>query len=973
MNPIPTPARPSRTIGFVGFAVVALLLVAGGMGFYRKKGERVRKEQHQLLAAIGALKSGQIQRWRMERRNDARRAARGPLFRQRVGEYLRNPDSLTYRNDLLEQLRINQMTDVYASVQLLALDGRLLLSTEAASTPMNPATQRAIRAAAATPDPVFSDFFRGATDTTFLDVVMAVRNPEGQPLALVSLRSNADAVLFPVIREWPLPSDSGETVLTIRSGDEAMVPHRLRAEAAGAPPWHEPLTRTSLTSVQVVLGRRGYADGRDYRSKEVMADLRAIPDSDWFLTSKIDKEEVFGPLHSDALFITTITGAFILLAGAAFAYSYRRRQAKVFKALYELEQRKVDVERSLHTSEARLLQATERLSLATRAGGVGIWDWDVPQNSLVWDEQMFRLYGIIAEQFSGAYEAWKAGLHPEDLTRGDAEIQMALRGEKAFDTEFRVIWPDRTVHTLRGLATVQRDASGQPIRMIGTNWDITQQKLAEVALKASEKILLQSQSIAGLGSYMLDLATGRWTSSEVLNGIFGIDGSHDHSVENWAALIHPEWRETMTRYFAEEVVGRGGAFDKEYKIVRAEDGVERWVHGLGELEFNPQGLPVRMLGTIMDITVRKQAEEALHHSEQKFRTLFENLTEGVAIHELVRDDTGTPVDYRILAVNPAYQFHTGLEAATAKGRRGSELYGAARPPFLEEYARVALGGEPFTFETFFPPLGKHFRISVVSPKYGHFATVFEDITDRKRREEELKQKNAEMERFTYMISHDLKSPLVTIRTFLGYLEQDLEQGKAERVAKDMGFIRDATGKMTRLLDDLLEVSRVGRVVNPPVRVSLADLIREALIAVAGAIATRGVEIQIQVPPLTLTGDRPRLEEIWQNLVENAVKYMGDQPAPRIEFGAVDAGAETEFFVRDNGLGIDPRFHDKVFGLFEQLDPANDGTGLGLALVKRIIELYEGRIWLESEGLGRGTCFRFTLPLAMKNTTQGAGL
>jgi signal transduction histidine kinase len=248
--------------------------------------------------------------------------------------------------------------------------------------------------------------------------------------------------------------------------------------------------------------------------------------------------------------------------------------------------------------------------------------------------------------------------------------------------------------------------------------------------------------------------------------------------------------------------------------------------------------------------------------------------------------------------------------------------------------------------------------------------VFEDITEQKRREEELKQKNAEMERFTYMISHDLKSPLVTVRTFLGYLEQDMEQGKADRVAKDMGFIRDATGKMGRLLEDLLEVSRVGRVMNPPVNVPFSDAVKEALQAVAGAISTRGVAVQVEGTPVTLFGDRPRLEEVWQNLIENAVKYMGDQPFPRIIVGVETVGPEKVFYVRDNGMGIDPRFQGKVFDLFEKLDAASEGTGLGLALVKRIVEVYEGRVWVESEGLGRGTCFRFTLPQALKNRKEG---
>jgi len=136
--------------------------------------------------------------------------------------------------------------------------------------------------------------------------------------------------------------------------------------------------------------------------------------------------------------------------------------------------------------EESLRHTTERLSLAVRAGGVGIWDYDVVNNRLVWDDQMFRLYGITRELFSGAYDAWQAGVHPEDRLRGDEEIQLALKGIKDFDIEFRVLWPDGTTHHIRGFASVHRDVSGQPLRMIGTNWDITAQKRTEVALRESE-------------------------------------------------------------------------------------------------------------------------------------------------------------------------------------------------------------------------------------------------------------------------------------------------------------------------------------------------------------------------------------------------------------------------------------------------------------------------------------------------------
>ena len=123
--------------------------------------------------------------------------------------------------------------------------------------------------------------------------------------------------------------------------------------------------------------------------------------------------------------------------------------------------------------------------------------------------------------------------------------------------------------------------------------------------------------------------------------------------------------------------------------------------------------------------------------------------------------------------------------------------------------------------------------------------------------------------------------------------------------------------------------------------------------------------------MVVHGDWPRLVEIWQKLVENACKFMGDQKEPRIGIGVETRGAETVFFVRDNGIGIDPRYHAKVFGLFEKLDPKTEGTGLGLALVTRIVKLYQGRIWVESPGPGQGACFCFTLPGAVNNPDKGA--
>jgi PAS domain S-box-containing protein len=242
-----------------------------------------------------------------------------------------------------------------------------------------------------------------------------------------------------------------------------------------------------------------------------------------------------------------------------------------------------------------------------------------------------------------------------------------------------------------------------------------------------------------------------------------------------------------------------------------------------------------------------------------------------------------------------------------------------------------------------------------------FSDLQKELEERQRLIEELESKNAELEQFTYTVSHDLKSPLVTINGFLGYLEEDAFSGNAERLRRDIQRIQEAVLKMQRLLSELLELSRIGRMMNEPQGIPFEALVKDALEIVQGRLEMRGVLVHIQPGMPFVWGDRPRLVEVLQNLLDNAAKYMGGQTEPRIEIG--QRGEENGFpvfFVRDNGIGIEPHHHERIFGLFNKLDAQSEGTGVGLALVKRIVEVHGGRIWVESEA-GRGSTFLFTLP------------
>lgn len=236
------------------------------------------------------------------------------------------------------------------------------------------------------------------------------------------------------------------------------------------------------------------------------------------------------------------------------------------------------------------------------------------------------------------------------------------------------------------------------------------------------------------------------------------------------------------------------------------------------------------------------------------------------------------------------------------------------------------------------------------------------FTERAGLIKELEGRNTELERFTYTVSHDLKSPLVTIRGFLGFLRDSARTGNMERFDRDMHRIANAVDKMQALLNDLLELSRVGRLNTLHEDIPFGKIIQEAVELVIPPSDETRVKIIVQQDLPVVHGDHLRLVEVMQNLISNAVKFMGNQVEPRIEIGqhGFDQDGKPVFFVRDNGIGIEPQYHERIFGLFNRLDPTINGTGIGLTLVKRIIELHGGRIWVESR-LGAGATFYFTLP------------
>lgn len=285
------------------------------------------------------------------------------------------------------------------------------------------------------------------------------------------------------------------------------------------------------------------------------------------------------------------------------------------------------------------------------------------------------------------------------------------------------------------------DEQGQVQEVLGVTHDLTARRRAEETLRASEERLARAQEIAHLGSWELDLASNTLVWSEEVYRIFGLQPlEFEATYEAFLEHVHPDDRAAVDAAYSDSVRESRDTYELEHRVVHQLTGEVRIVHEKCEHQRDNSGRIARSVGMVHDITERKRAEELLRASEERFRGLYTSMIEGVALHEIIYDAQGQAADYILLDVNPAYERITGLPRAQVVGQLASTFYGSGEPPYLETYAQVATSGQPAHFEAYFPPMEKHFRISVFALEPGQFATVFDDITERKGLEQEREQR-----------------------------------------------------------------------------------------------------------------------------------------------------------------------------------------------------------------------------------------
>ncbi|MCI4442125.1 MAG: PAS domain S-box protein, partial [Lentimicrobium sp.] len=393
------------------------------------------------------------------------------------------------------------------------------------------------------------------------------------------------------------------------------------------------------------------------------------------------------------------------------------------------EQRNAKI--ALQESEARLIETQELAK-------VGSWETDFAFTNIVCSKEISRIFGIDPETTKITLEKFLAIVHPEDRLLVETTFVHSIKKHTLNKFEHRIITAKGIEKTVEEHWEILRDEEGKPLQAVGTCQDITERKQVEEKLVANEHFLYQTQIIANLGSYSLDFTTGKWTSTAILDHIFGIDANFERTVEGWTSIIHPEWQTIMSDYLKNEVIGKKNNFNKEYKIIKIDSKEERWLHGMGEVTFNEEGQPLQLIGSIQDITERKLVEEKLRESEEKYRGLVENSPDGIVIY----------VNDKITFVNDE-----ALRIIKAKNRE--EIIGKpvlkyihpdSKESIIQKMKEVIMDNHSSKIveEKFISLEGEaiYVELKAIPTTYENqnaVQVIIHDITERKRTQEKIKQ------------------------------------------------------------------------------------------------------------------------------------------------------------------------------------------------------------------------------------------
>jgi PAS domain S-box-containing protein len=633
-----------------------------------------------------------------------------------------------------------------------------------------------------------------------------------------------------------------------------------------------------------------------------------------------------------------------------------------------------------HRKHAQSAQTAsqERLLLATEAAELGLFCWNPVDDTVVWEnDRQFEIFGLptSAPPLSAAVFR-RDFLHPDDAAAFDKTVQATFDDDCRMHFQGRFFRADGQLRWIEFAGRALMEKPGQPRELVGTTRDITAGKHAEIGLFESRERLAKIVNQAATGVVEAD-AQGHIT---LVNQRFcDMLGLPEAEVLGASLLdVTAPGSMAITRAGFDSLVDGGNGFviDKQY---RRGDGSLLWatssVNPLRSATGEFQGL----VAIVLDTTVARQAAEALRMSEERYRTLFETMDQGFCTIQMIFDESGKPIDYQFIDMNTRFESNTGL--AGAAGRRVRELVPDLDQFWFDVYGRVALTGEPVRFENEAKAMGRWFEVHATrigEADSRQVAIFFRDTTVRKNAEEGVRKLAADLTtedrrktEFLATLAHELRNPLAPIRNSLSLLR--LGGDSPASVARVRELMERQVAQMVRLIDDLLDVARIsgGKLLFKKELVELNKILSTAVETSLPLIEASGHELIVNVTSdsLPLLVDPTRVAQVIANLLNNAAKYT---PAGgKIQLSAQRVGTFAEISVLDSGIGIPPDALGSIFEMFSQvsrnMDHAQGGLGIGLSLVKNLVEMQGGVVSAVSAGPGTGSTFTVRLPLATTGT------
>ncbi|RYY41670.1 MAG: PAS domain S-box protein [Chitinophagaceae bacterium] len=628
-----------------------------------------------------------------------------------------------------------------------------------------------------------------------------------------------------------------------------------------------------------------------------------------------------------------------------------------------------DLEQALRDSELHR-------ALAIEGGALGTYEFFPTEGRMNWSDRTKELFGIPADS-PVTLEVFRSAIHPDDLPRALANLESAQLPESngILEQEYRVrAYDNGTTRWLRSRGKYFPAQGGQPPRFAGVVQDISSWKESAYWLSEGRQRLEAALTASGTGTFRWNIQTNALSWDENLDRLFGLaPGQTVRSLDSFIECVHPEDRSAVIDACS-QCAATAADFDLEFRVIWP-DGTVRWLDDKGKTYLDEQGRPSYMTGACVDITARREAEEALRASEARLRML----TEALPQLSWLRDADS----YRLEYASARWQEYSGIEDVDTAW--AEMVHPDDKERVMSIWKDALANARNFREQMRLRHRDGHYRwhLSIAQPvrdgagKLRKWTGTLLDIHDQKTFEEtldnlvrertqQLQQSNDDLQQFAHVASHDLKEPVRKARLFLGrFLEQEQATLSAEG-ALYLAKVESALSRMTAMVDGVLAYSLLhGQEFEPEV-VPLVPLLNEICVDLEVPIHEKQALIEYADLP-DGRGSRVLLYQLFYNLLKNSLKFTSAGRTPRIELKAdvaEDGGLLVS--VRDNGIGFAPQQAARIFEPFRRLHPKDhyEGTGLGLALCEKIMERHGGSIRAEGRE-GEGATFHLQFPATAK--------